>query len=160
MARPPPTDAAVNPALRLALATLCLAATGAAMPAPGDQPVPPLAPSTGPSGLQTRTTSLPARGLFDGDRLSPTGRLRRAELIREARELQVEVVLLVPTGPWRIDEKAGDERTLTPARLDSVKRFVAERGVDAGSIYVESRTDQQLAEPRLDVQVVGRDASD
>lgn len=148
------------PAFRNPVAVLCLLAAGATMSAPGDQPVPPLPPSAQPSAMATRSASLPARGLFDGDRLSASGRMRLAELIREARELQVEVVLLVPTGPWRIDEKSGDEPTLTAARLDSVRRFVAERGVDAQRIYVESRIDQKLAEPRLDVQVVGRDALD
>lgn len=147
-------------ASRLLVAALCLGTAGAALPAPGDQPVPPLAPSAQKTEMRTRTASLPARGLFEGDRLSAAGRQQLADLVREARELQVEVVLLVPTGPWRIDDKAADERTLTGARLEAVKRFVAERGVDASRIYVESRIDQKLAEPRLDVQVLGHDASD
>ncbi|MCD0418892.1 hypothetical protein LOC51_16910 [Rubrivivax sp. JA1024] len=145
---------------RLSLALLCLLAAGAAMPAPGDEPVPPLVPSTQKSEVKTQTASLPARGLFDGDRLSADGRQRLAELVLDALGLQVEVALLVPTGPWKIDGSHRDERALTPARLESVKRFLAERGLDPQHIYVESRIDQRLSEPRLDVQVMGRQASD
>ncbi|MCK7501413.1 MAG: hypothetical protein MZW92_73575 [Comamonadaceae bacterium] len=151
----------MNHVPRLGIAALCLLAAAAAMPAPGDRPVPPLAPSEQSSSeLKTRTASLPARGLFDGDRLSAAGRQQLGELIRDALELQVEVALLVPTGPWKIDERASDERALTPARLDAVKRYLAERGIDPKNIYVESRIHEKLAEPRLDLQIVGRDASD
>lgn len=144
---------------RFPLAALCLAA-GAAMSAPGDQPVPPLVPSTQKSEVKAQTASLPARGLFEGDRLSASGRQQLAELVLDALGLQVEVALLVPTGPWKIDGSNRDERALTPGRLDSVKRFLAERGVDPRHIFVESRIDQKLAEPRLDVQIMGRPASD
>jgi OOP family OmpA-OmpF porin len=68
----------------------------------------------------------------------------------------------VPTGPWKIDETgtATDERALTPARLEAVKRFLTERGIDAKKIYVESRIDEKLKEPRLDVQIVSRPGTD
>ena len=129
--------------------------------ATGDQPVKPLRPDAAAStGVKTQTTSLPAHGLFDGDKLSPTARQQLTELIIDAIGLQVEVALVVPTGPWRTDASGRDERDLTPARLEAVRRFLAERGVDPKRIFVESRIDEKIKEPRLDVQVVGRPAND
>jgi OOP family OmpA-OmpF porin len=66
------------------------------------------------------------------------------------------VALIVPTGPWNLDGGGSDERNLTPARLEAVKRFLTQRGVAPHRIYVESRIDAKLKEPRLDVQIVGR----
>lgn len=109
---------------------------------------------------QTQTTSIPARGLFEGDRLSAAARQKLAELIVNAIGLQVEVALLVPTGPWNLDGSGKDERDLTPARLEAVKRFLTERGVDPKKIYVESRVNEKITEPRLDVQIVGRNRND
>ena len=109
---------------------------------------------------QTQTTSMPARGLFEGDRLSAAARQKLADLIVNAIGLQVEVALLVPTGPWNLDGSGKDERDLTPARLEAVKRFLAERGVDPKKIYVESRVHEKITEPRLDVQIVGRNRAD
>jgi len=110
--------------------------------------------------FETRTTSLPARGLFAGDELSATARQKLTELIVEALGLNIQVALVVPTGPWRLDDSAPDERHLTPARLASVKRYLAERGVDPKKIFVESRIDESIGEPRLDVQIGGRQAVD
>ncbi len=112
------------------------------------------------SDVQTQTTSLPAHGLFEGDRLSAAARQKLADLIVNAIGLQVEVALVVPTGPWKIDGSGRDERDLTPARLEAVKRFLTERGVDPKRIYVESRVDDKLKEPRLDVQILGRNRND
>jgi len=39
-----------------------------------------------------------------------------------------------------------------------VRRFLAQRGVDPKHIFVESRVDEKLAEPRLDIQLVGTPA--
>lgn len=112
------------------------------------------------SDVQTQTTSIPARGLFEGDRLSAAARQKLAELIVNAIGLQVEVALLVPTGPWNVDGSGRDERDLTAARLEAVKRFLSERGVDPKKIYVESRVHDKIKEPRLDVQIVGRNRAD
>lgn len=144
----------------LAAATLSMAPPAPA--ADGEQPVRPLArPASAPAAqAQQRSTSLPARGLFDGDRLTALARDKLAELVVEAIGLNVQVALIVPTGPWKIDGSGRDESDLTPARLEAVKRFLAQRGVDARRIYVESRIDARLAEPRLDVSVVGQPAND
>ena len=48
---------------------------------------------------------------------------------------------------------------LAPARLTSVRKFLTDRGVDSKRIFVESRVDAEIAEPRLDVQLVGQPAS-
>jgi OOP family OmpA-OmpF porin len=146
----------------LAITALMLAAAGL-QAAPGDQPVKPLPPAAeAKTELKTQTRSLPARGLFQGDRLTESARLQLSGLIVDAVGQSVEVALLVPTGPWKIDEAgtASDERTLTPARLEAVKRFLTERGIDAKKIYVESRIDEKLKEPRLDVQIVSRPGAD
>ena len=137
-----------SPALVLA----CLAVAAAMATA---QPARPPA-----AGVQSQATSLPARGLFEGDRLSAHARQRLAELIVNAIGLQVEVALIVPTGPWNVDGSGRDERDLTPARLEAVKRFLQERGVDPKKTYVESRIDDKLKEPRLDVQILGRSTPD
>lgn len=129
----------------------------AATPAAGEQRVQPLPGSPAKDDKErVRTTSLPARGLFVGEQLSAAARERLTELIIEATGLDVEVALVVPTGPWQIDGSGASERDLTPGRLQAVKRFLSERGVDPRRIFVESRIDQKAAEPRLDVQLVGR----
>lgn len=108
----------------------------------------------------SRSTTIPAKGLFQGDRLSESARQRLAEVIIEALGLDIEVALVVPTGPWQIDGSGADERRLTPARLESVRRFLAQRGVDPKRIYVESRVDAQSSEPRLVIELVGRPGRD
>jgi OmpA-OmpF porin, OOP family len=126
---------------------------------PSTAPLPVAAPAQPPQ-IEARTASLPARGLFVGNELSATAKERLTDLIVEALGLQVEVALVVPTGPWQLDGSGADERHLTPARLAAVKRFLQERGVDGRQIYVESRINEQIAEPRLDVQISGRPTSD
>lgn len=159
--------AARRPSTRAAAcaAALLLWSAGGALAAPAaptDQPVKPLPQSSAPpaTALQTRTTSLPAKGLFVGDQLSPSARARLAEFIVDAIGQQIEVALVVPTGPWQIEDQGRDERDLTPARLQAVRRFLSERGVDAKRIFVESRVDARIKEPRLDIQTVSRPATD
>ena len=53
-----------------------------------------------------------------------------------------------------------DERRLTPSRLESIRRYLVERGVDPKRIYVESRIDARLGEPVLLVELVGRPGRD
>jgi OOP family OmpA-OmpF porin len=151
------------PTARLAALTLAAALVAAAAAPVAAQPAarpatPPAA--AGANAPQTKTMSIPARGLFEGDKLSALARAKLAELVVNAIGLQVDVALLVPTGPWRIDGSGADERDLTPARLAAVKAFLHQRGVDPKHIYVESRVDEKIAEPRLDVQIIGRPAND
>ena len=108
----------------------------------------------------TRTISLPARGLFKGDQLTESARSQLTELILNALGLQVEVALLVPVGPWNIDDSGQGERDLTPARLQALRKYLTDRGVDPRHIFVESRVDPKLTEARLDVQLIGRPAND
>jgi OOP family OmpA-OmpF porin len=135
--------------------------SGALVAAPGDQPVPPL-PAGKPSNDKdrVRSTSMPARGLFVGDQLSDTAKAKLSELVIEALGMRIEVALVVPEGPWKIDGSGAHERDLTPARLAAVRRFLTERGVDPGRIFVESRIDARVKEPRLEVQMVGQPAQD
>lgn len=133
------------------LVAACLAATA---------PLAPAQPAARGGEVQTKLTSLPARGLFEGDRLSAYAQQRLTELVINAIGLQVEVALIVPTGPWNLEGSGRDERDLTPARLEAVKRFLKERGVDPKKTYVESRIDDKLKEPRLDVQILGRSPAD
>lgn len=151
-------------ALLLAAAPWCALAQTAAAPAasaaaPAAGAVPSPAPAPAPK-IESRTASLAAKGLFTGNELSAAARQRLTDLVIEALGLQVEVALVVPTGPWQLDGSGPDERHLTPARLAAVKRFLQERGVDGKQIYVESRIDEHIAEPRLDVQISGRAAQD
>lgn len=146
----------------LICAVAALLACGPLAAAPGDQAVKPLPPGTrvADDPERVRSTTLSARGLFIGDQLSEGARARLTELIVAANELDVEVALVVPSGPWQIDGSGAGERDLTPARLQSVRRFLTERGVDPKRIFVESRIDAKLKEPQLVVQMVGRPATD
>lgn len=141
-------------------ATLLLAAAPL-VAAPGDTPVPPLpAAQLGDNKAKTRTASIPAKGLFVGDQLSESTKARLTELVLEALGLDVQVALLVPTGPWKIDGAGSTDRDLNEARLNALRKFLADRGVSPKRIFVESRTDAKLTEPRLDVQLVGQPAND
>jgi OOP family OmpA-OmpF porin len=129
--------------------------------APGDQPVAPLPAAAKPdSKINTRTASLPARGLFVGDKLSDSAKSRLVDLIINAIGLDVEVALLVPVGPWEIDGGGHTDHDLTAARLQSLRKFLTERGIEPRKIFVESRVDPKVTEPRLDVQLVGTPAND
>ena len=142
-------------------AALLLAAAGPAVAAPGDQPVPPVpAAKLGDDKAKGRTTSIPAKGLFQGDQLTDAAKAKLTDLIIEALGLRVEVALVIPTGPWQIDGSGAGERDLTPARLNAVRKFLTERGIESQRIFVESRTDAKIKEPRLDVQLLGQPAND
>ena len=151
-----------RPLLLTVIATVAVLGGGPLAAAPGDQPVQPLPPSTrlADDKQRVRSTTLPARGLFVGDKLSDRARERLGELIVDASDLNVEVALLVPTGPWQIDGSGAGERDLTPARLQSLRHFLTERGVDPKRVFVESRIDEKIAEPQLTLQMVGRPAAD
>ena len=136
---------------------------GAVLAAPGDQPVKPLPSATlgdKPPAALTRSASLPARGLFEGDKLSASARARLTDLVLDALSMDVEVALLVPTGPWQIDGGGHNDRDLNAARLQALRRFLSDRGVDQKNIFVESRIDARIKEPRLDIQLVGRPSTD
>jgi len=146
----------------IVIAAVAVLSGGPLAAAPGDQPVQPLPPSTrlADDKERVRSTTLPARGLFVGDKLSDRAREQLGELMIDASDLNVEVALLVPTGPWQIDGSGAGERDLTPARLQSLRRFLTERGVDPKRVFVESRVDEKIAEPQLTLQMVGRPAAD
>ena len=79
-----------------------------------------------------------------------------SELVVDALGLDVEVALVMPVGPWQLVPGGQDENQLSPARLQAVRKFLVERGVEPKRIFVESRIDPKLKEPRLDFQMVGR----
>ena len=123
--------------------------------APGDKPVAPLpAGKVTDDKSRTRQTSLPAKGLFVGDKLSESTKAKLAELILDSIGMRIELALLVPTGNWKIDGAGKGDRDLTAARLQSLRRFLTDRGVDPKKILVESRIDPKIKTPRLDVQLV------
>jgi OOP family OmpA-OmpF porin len=144
----------------LLAATLLLAVTGPLSAAPGDQPVVPSPKPLVEAKDRSRTVSLPARGLFKGDQLTDSAKSQLTDLILNALGLQVEVALLVPVGPWQIDGSGHSERDLTPARLQALRKYLTDRGIDPKRIFVESRIDPKLTEPRLDVQLIGTLAND
>jgi OOP family OmpA-OmpF porin len=151
-----------RPAVILVALALPVAAPAAHAPAgaPGDQAVVPPAKPLVDDKARNRTVSMPAQGLFQGDGLSERAKSRLVDVIVQAAGLDVEVALLIPTGPWQIDGSGAGERDLTPARLQSIRKFLTERGIDPKRIFVESRIDAKLTEPRLDVQLVGRPANE
>lgn len=129
-----------------------------AQAAAGSLPAP--AAQRGDDRPVTRTASLPAKGLFVGDQLSPSAKARLIDLLVDAIGLDVEVALVVPTGPWVIDGGGHTDRDLNDKRLAAVRGFLAERGVDPKRVFVESRIDAKVREPRLDLQLIGRPAKD
>jgi OmpA-OmpF porin, OOP family len=123
------------------------------------QPVPKPA-SRDPNGPTTRNASIPARGLFKGDQLSDSTKAKLTELMMEAIGSRIELALLVPTGPWQIDGAGQGDTNLNTARLQSLRRFLTDRGVDPNKVVVESRIDEKIKTPRLDVQLVTTPAND
>jgi OOP family OmpA-OmpF porin len=135
------------------------ATAGPSWAAPGDKPVAPLAAGTAADGKsRSRSASLPAKGLFVRDQLSDSTKAKLTELILGTIGMRIEVALLVPTGNWRIDGAGKSDRDLTAARLQSLRRFLTDRGVDPKKIFVESRVDPKIKTPRLDVQLVASPA--
>ena len=161
---------ATSLATSLATALLALAAVGAPAsawaqspprPAPGEQPVVAVPSRMVDQKDKSRTVSMPAKGLFKGDQLTDAAKVQLTDLIINALGLQVEVALLIPVGPWNIDGTGhAGERDLTPARLQALRKYLSDRGVEQNRIFVESRIDPKLKEPRLDVQLVGQPSND
>jgi OmpA-OmpF porin, OOP family len=156
-------------ALGLALAWIVLVSLGSTAvlaqttrPATGDQPVRSQAvpAEKTPADMDNRTTSMMAQGLFDGDQLTAEAQARLTDFIIDSVGRQVEIALIIPRGPWVVEGGVQDERSMTPARLDAIRSFLAQRGIDRDRIVVESRIDEKLPEPRLDVQVITREPKD
>ena len=141
-----------------AVAGVVLTAAALGLPAPAVAQTPAPAATTAP--LKTRSTMLPSKGLFVGDQLSDAARARLTDFIIDAIGQQIEVALVVPHGAWNAEGSGKDERDLTPARLQSVRKFLGDRGVDARRIFVESRIDPNAREARLEIQTVSRPATD
>lgn len=143
--------------LRSSLATA--AALAASTPATAQAPKPAMPAPAAASPIAPRTTTLPAKGLFKGDQLSDATKARLTEVIIDALGLDVEVALMVPTGPWQIDGAGHTDRDLNEARLKALRTFLTDRGIEAKRIFIESRVDAKISEPRLDIQLIGRPAT-
>ena len=147
--------------LAAALATL-LAAFSAAMAATPDAPAANKAAhaeeAAAANRLVARSANLSAQGLFVGEALSKADKMHLDALIDDAADLDLEVALLIPSGPWKIGGKMIDERALTPARLAALRAHLVERGVNPKHIYIESRVDHSATEPRLVLELVGKPA--
>jgi OOP family OmpA-OmpF porin len=140
-------------------AALAQASPGTPRPAAGATPVPATPMPKADDKERVKTASLPARGLFVGDQLSESAKARLTDLIIESIGMDVQVALIVPTGPWVIDGGGHGDRDLTEKRLGAVRQFLQQRGVDPKRTFVESRIDQKIKEPRLDIQLLGRSSS-
>lgn len=149
---------------RVALLATALCVGSPLWAAPGDMPVAPLAavPSTkaADAASRTRKATLPAKGLFIGDQLSESTKSKLTDLIIDSIGMRIELALLVPTGDWKIDGAGKRDNDLTSARLQSLRRFLTDRGVDPKKIFVESRIDPKIKTPRLDVQLMVSPAVD
>ena len=146
-----------NPLWPAALIAIAAAAAPAAAVAQANaQPTPAPQVQRTDNKPINRTTSIPAKGLFVGDQLSESAKQQLTVLVIDAIGLDVEVALVVPTGPWVIDGAGNTERDLTDKRLGAVRKFLSDRGIDPKRIFVESKIDAKIKEPRLDVQLVGR----
>lgn len=142
------------------LAGAALAVAAVAVSAQTPAPAVPAAAATTPAPLKTRSTMLPSKGLFVGDQLSDAARAKLTDFIIDAIGQQIEVALVVPHGAWNAEGSGKDERDLTPARLQAVRKFLGDRGVDAKRIFIESRIDANAKEARLEIQTVSRPATD
>ena len=141
--------------MRAGLAAAVLAGGSPLWAATGDKPVAPLpAGKAAEDKSRQRNASIPAKGLFVGDQLSESTKAKLTQLILDSIGMRIEMALLVPTGPWKIDGAGKTDRDLNAARLQSLRRFLTDRGVDPKKIFVESRTDPKIKTPRLDVQLV------
>jgi OmpA-OmpF porin, OOP family len=142
---------------------LCLGATSSLAQAQA-QPTPQVSASApriardGTPKVAVRSATLPARGLFEGDKLSPGAMQKLDALLAGASDLDVEAAFVVPSGPWLAEGGGAGERSLTPARLQALRDFLARRGVDARRVFVESRIDPKAADARLIVELLGRPA--
>ena len=147
--------------MRSSLAAAVLAGGSPLWAAPGDKPVTPLpAGKAAEDKSRMRNASIPAKGLFVGDQLSESTKRKLTDLILDSIGMRIELALLVPTGPWKIDGAGKTDRDLNAARLQSLRRFLTDRGVDPKKIFVESRIDPKIKTPRLDVQLLVSPAND
>ena len=129
--------------------------------APGDKPVTPVpAGKVADDKSRTRNASIPAKGLFVKDQLSESTKAKLTQLMLDSIGMRIEMALLVPTGNWKIDGAGKGDNDLNAARLQSLRRFLTDRGVDPKKIFVESRVDPKIKTPRLDVQLVVTQAND
>ena len=141
--------------MRSGLAVAVLVGGSPLWAATGDKPVTPLpAGKAAEDKSRQRNASIPAKGLFLGNQLSESTKAKLTELILGSIGMRIEMALLLPTGPWKIDGAGKTDRDLNAARLQSLRRFLTDRGVDPKKIFVESRTDPKIKTPRLDVQLV------
>ena len=141
--------------IRLCLTAAVIAGAARVGAAPGDKPVTPLAAGKAAEDKsRQRNASMPAKGLFVGNQLSESTKAKLTELILDSIGMRIEMALLVPTGPWKIDGAGKSDRDLNAARLQSLRRFLTDRGVDPKKIFVESRIDPKIKTPRLDVQLL------
>jgi OmpA-OmpF porin, OOP family len=148
-------NAATAAALALA-ALLCVAPAASAQTATMPSAAAPAGSAVAVPRTVLRSTRLPARGIFEGDKLSRAAQDQLAALLLDADDLDVEAVFVAPSGPWQTEGTG--ERSLTPARLQAVRDFLASRGAPGRRIYVESRIDPKAPEALLEVEVVGRPA--
>jgi OOP family OmpA-OmpF porin len=140
---------------RTALLTAAFVGASPLWAAPGDKPVAAVpAGKVADDKARTRKTSLPAKGLFVGNQLSESTKAKLTELMLDSIGMRIELALLVPTGNWKIDGAGKGDNDLNAARLQSLRRFLTDRGVDPKKIFVESRVDPKIKTPRLDVQLV------
>lgn len=147
--------------IRVSVAAAALACGTPSWAAAGDKSVTPV--SEGKSAedkARQRNASIPAKGLFVGNQLSESTKAKLTELILDSIGMRIELALLVPTGPWKIDGAGKTDRDLNTARLQALRRFLTDRGVDPKKIFVESRIDPKVKTPRLDVQLLLSPASD
>ena len=129
--------------------------------AAGDKPVAAVpAGKVADDKSRTRNASIPAKGLFVKDQLSEATKSKLTDLMLDSIGMRIELALLVPTGNWKIDGAGKGDNDLTAARLQSLRRFLTDRGVDPKKIFVESRVDPKIKTPRLDVQLVVSPAVD
>lgn len=103
-----------------------------------------------------RSLSLPASRLFHGDQLSERAKASLSDLIRGLQGTSIEVAVVVPTGPWSTERAGRGERDLNAARIGALRAFLADSGIEAGRVFMESGLDSGLQEPRLDVQLMPR----
>ncbi len=145
----------------LVSALLCLIATAGPVQAQTQLQAGTSAPRIARDGtpkVAVRSASLPARGLFEGDKLSAAAMDKLDALLADASDLDVEAAFVVPSGPWLTEGGGAGERSLTTARLQALRDFLTRRGVDARRVYVENRIDPKAVNARLIVELLGRPA--
>jgi OOP family OmpA-OmpF porin len=140
---------------RIAMFAAALVGASPVWAAPGDKPVAAVpAGKVADDKSRIRKASLPAKGLFVGNQLSESTKSKLTDLMLDSIGMRIELALLVPTGNWKIDGAGKGDSDLNAARLQALRRFLTDRGVDPKKIFIESRVDPKIKTPRLDVQLV------